>query len=79
MPMGIQNRQGGNMERELGTATQPCPTCDRALAVVVLEDGASSTVRCDHCYPETLVEVAAASSLPREYGSDVDEEGEDDD
>lgn len=69
------------MDRELGTATQPCPTCDRALAVVTFPDGATSTVRCDHCYPETIVEAASSASLPREYGSDVvdDEEGDDDD
>lgn len=66
------------MDRELGTATQPCPTCGTALAVVELQEGVTSTVRCDTCYPVTLVEIAA-QELPRETGTPADDEPGDDD
>ena len=70
------------MERELGTETMPCPTCGTELAKVTLKDGATTTVRCEKCYPETLVEAAAAAEkpLPRETGvsEPIKEEEKDD-
>jgi len=68
------------MDRERGTATQPCPTCGSDLAVVELPDGATSTVLCGTCYPSTPTETAAVA-VEREYGlaeDDDDEEERDD-
>lgn len=70
------------MDRERGTATQPCPTCGTDLAVVELLDGATSTVLCGTCYPSAPTEKAVAA-VAREYGKKEEpepepEEGEDD-
>jgi hypothetical protein len=62
------------MDRETGTQTSPCPTCGTDLAVVELEDGATSTVLCGSCYGPAKTEKAA-ESLPRERGVD---KGDDD-
>jgi DNA-directed RNA polymerase subunit M/transcription elongation factor TFIIS len=70
------------MDRETGTQTQPCPNCGSALAVVELEDGATSTVLCQTCYGPAKTEKAAAPVVEREYGvkDEVkDEEDGDDD
>jgi hypothetical protein len=63
------------MDRETGTQTQPCPTCGTELAVVELEDGATSTVLCQKCYGPAKTEKAA-TVVEREYG--VEDESDDD-
>lgn len=59
--------------REKGSETRPCPTCDAPLAVVSLADGATSTVRCDKCYPTDLVEMASANP-GRTQGTEIPQE-----
>jgi NMD protein affecting ribosome stability and mRNA decay len=66
------------MDRETGTQTQPCPNCGTELAVVELDDGATSTVLCQKCYGPAKTEKAAAPVVEREYGVKDDEEGDDD-
>lgn len=68
------------VERETGSETRACPTCDRPLAVQTNADGSKSPVRCEHCYPVDIVETAAAEEVvPREQGTDVVDEGNPDD
>jgi hypothetical protein len=55
------------MDRETGTQTQPCPNCGTELAVVELEDGATSTVLCQKCYGPAKTEKATAV-VEREFG-----------
>lgn len=64
------------MDRETGTETQPCPTCDRQLAVVTNEDGSTSPVVCANCYGPAKPEKAAEAPLQRERG--VKDDAEDD-
>lgn len=59
-------------QRERGSETMPCQTCERPLALQANGDGSVSPVRCDHCYPQDIVEAAAeAASLPPEMAREV--------
>ena len=56
--------------RETGSETTPCPTCERPLAVQQNQDGSSSPVRCDNCYPVDIVEMASEEAAPQaEHGT----------
>lgn len=59
-------------ERERGSETRPCQTCERPLALQMNADGSVSPVRCTHCYPQDIVEAAAEmSSVPQEMAREV--------
>lgn len=59
--------------REKGSATVPCPSCGKSLAMETQADGGSAAVTCPSCFPPAKEKETAAHTPRREHGADSDD------